>query len=462
MHKNKILIVDDDLIIRKSLAAMLNEENYETQVAADSHEALEHLKNTQIDLILSDISMPGMSGIDLLKEVKKFHSHVIVILITGYGTIENAVESIKYGAYDYITKPLLDEQVKVVIQRSLEQQALKNENEKLKEQILQISESGDSLLLGQDYKFQKILELVHTVADSNATILITGESGTGKSMIARSIHKFSGRASQPFVEVSCGMLSETLLESELFGHVKGSFTGALNDKLGKFSMADKGTIFLDEIAVASPALQLKLLRVLQDQKFESVGGTETIEVDTRVVAATNHDLQKEVHENRFRKDLFYRLNVISIHIPPLRERITDVKILAHHFLEKFCKQNNKDIHEFSPDAMTELHNYTWPGNIRELENVVERAVVLCKEKIITQSYLSIVKETNLTDTLLSSTDNIKSLEDSLAGPERKIIKMALDKNHWNRQGTAHMLGINRTTLFHKMKKYNLHKNQGDI
>jgi len=451
MAKRKILILDDDKIILDSLCEFLNLEGYETTGVETLKSAVSELHKQRFSLILSDVSLPDGNGFELLNLVKKNHPQTVVIVITGYGTIESAVEAIKMGAYDYLTKPIIDDELRLAVERAIKQQSLMSENQTLRHRL----EGKYSLenVISQNYKLAKILDLIEAVADSNTTILMTGASGTGKSVLARVIHYRSSRKDKPFVEVSCGALPETLLESELFGHVKGAFTGAVGDKQGKFLAADGGTIFLDEVANASPALQVKLLRVLQERQFDPVGSNKTITVDTRVILASNQDLKEQVRLGNFREDLFYRINVVAINLPPLRERIGDVPLLAKHFLRMYCAQHNREKLGITDEVFEYLGRYSWPGNIRELENVIERAVLLSKGPYITKEDLpSFLVAQTVVD---SPSEYPTDLKNALAEPEKNIIRAALEANGWNRQKTAHALQINRTTLYKKMKRYGL-------
>jgi DNA-binding NtrC family response regulator len=377
-----------------------------------------------------------------------------VILVTGYGTIESAVEAIRMGAFDYLTKPVIDDELNLAIQRALEQRRILNENRNLRAQL--DGRFGLGNIIGHDYKMVRMFDLVESVADTRTTILVLGESGTGKSMTARAIHHASSRREKPFVEVSCGALPESLLESELFGHVAGSFTGATHDKIGKFLQADGGTLFLDEIATASAGLQVKLLRVLQDREFEPVGGTKTQKVDVRLVLATNRSLEDMVKSGEFREDLYYRINVISLTQPPLRERIGDIPLLVSHYLDHCNAQSGKSVERFDDGAMQALQRYSWPGNVRELVNVVERCVVLSKAPVVTTAELpDAIRREELARTDVGTCGPAANLKSALALPERQIILDALDSHAWNRQETAKALGINRTTLYKKMKKYGI-------
>jgi len=415
---------------------------------------MDHLAADSFHLLISDINMPGINGMELLRTVRSKYPETVVIMITGYGTIESAVEAIKMGACDYLTKPIVDDEIRIVIERAMRQQLLIRENRTLRRQLQ--TQYGLENVIGQDYKMLKVFDLVQSVADTKTTVLITGPSGTGKSLIARAIHLLSPQSTGPFVEVSCGALPESLLESELFGHVKGAFTGAVNDKAGRFLAADGGTIFLDEIAAAPPSLQVKLLRVLQERQFEPVGSNGTVTVDVRVILACNEDLAERVKDGRFRQDLYYRINVINIQLPPLAQRIGDIPLLAKHFLDKFCRQTPRRISRITPQAMNLLQRYSWPGNVRELENVIERAVVLSKDDQIDVDDLppQLLQEVKDQPSPISR-DRPMSLKQALQEPQRRIIAQALRAAGGNRQEAARLLQINRTTLYKKIKQYKL-------
>jgi DNA-binding NtrC family response regulator len=458
-HKPRILILDEDRIILQSLSQFLSREGYEVRTCDVPEEALSRLEGGQTEVLLADINMPGIKAAEFLRDVRRRSPEVVMVVITGYGSIEGAVEATKMGAYDYLTKPIVDDEIRVVVEKAVRQQSLMFENQTLRQQL--DLRFGFENIVGHDYKMLKIFDLAEAVADSRTTVLMTGESGTGKSLLARAIHHRSPRRDKPFVEVSCGALPETLLETELFGHVKGAFTGAVGDKPGRFLAADGGTLFLDEINSASPAMQVKLLRVLQERSFEPVGSTQTKHVDVRVILASNVDLAELVAEQKFRQDLYYRINVVTIRLPSLRERLGDIPLLAGNFLPQFCKESGREILGFTDAAMAALQRYDWPGNVRELENVIERAVVLCRRPQIDIEDLPECLQTTAGAKVIASAvaadipESPMPLETALQGPERRIIEAALKRNAWNRQATAAELDINRTTLYKKMRKYQL-------
>jgi DNA-binding NtrC family response regulator len=446
----RILIVDDDPLVPRTLRLLLAKHGHDVDAAGNAAEAFQRLEGRVADVVISDINMPGPDGFEVLRTVRQRWPQTQVVLVTGYGTIESAVRGMRDGAFDYVTKPVLDEEMLLVVERALESSRLRSENAQLRAALE--SSQGRKKVIGNDASLVKVFETIHAVAPTRATVLITGESGTGKSLIARSIHDASPRKGGPFVEVNCGALPEGLLESELFGHTKGAFTGASGTRTGRFLAADKGTLFLDEIGASSPALQLKLLRVLQERKFEAVGSEESVEVDVRLLLATNEDLGKSVADGRFRQDLYYRVSVVPVHLPPLRERPGDIPLLASHFLKRFSEENEKPIEAIDDGTMTILQAHSWPGNIRELENVIERGVILARGDVLMPGDLP----PELTKSAPAPVGNrTLPLKRALEIPEREIIERTLRTHNWNRQRTAQALDINRTTLFNKMRKYGL-------
>jgi two-component system response regulator AtoC len=455
MASARILVVDDEELILTSLSEFLRLEGYVAETAKSFRDASARLAAGAFNLVIADVSMPEADGFELLKMVRSRYPETAVIMVTGYGTIEDAVRAIRQGAADYLMKPIRDDIIKVRIERVLAQQSLTVEVRSLKSQLAE-RYSLDNVL-GRDYKMLKVFDLVESVADTPTTVLVTGESGTGKSMIARAIHHRSNRRAGPFVEVACGALPETLLESELFGHVKGSFTGAVGDKAGKFKQADGGTIFLDEISTATPALQVKLLRVLQELEFEPVGGSKTEHVDVRCILATNLDLTDAVRDGKFRQDLYYRINVVSVHLAPLRERLGDIPILAEHFLKRHCERIRRTVVGFQDEAMRTLQMFDWPGNVRQLENVIERAVILTKSPTIGIGDLP--EEIRAPRGDDGGNGRGLPLKKALQLPERELIVRALKAHQGSRQATAQALGINRTTLYKKMKRYGIEEEE---
>ncbi len=476
-HASRILIVDDDAIVADSIAEFLADSGYESASAHSASEASELLQRASqgasraFQVMIVDMSMPGTDGMQLIKQVRNDFPGVVPIVITGYGTIEQAVKAIRCGAVDYLTKPLVDEELRIAVEKALRQQALVAENVNLRHQLDE--KFGLDNIVGSDPRMRRIYDVIEAVAPSKTTVLMAGESGTGKSLIARAIHGRSPRSNKPFVEISCGSIPETLLESELFGHTKGAFTGAHADKAGRFLAADGGTLFLDEINSASPGMQLKLLRVLQERSFEPVGSNQSVNVDVRVILASNQPLEELVASGEFRQDLYYRINVVLIELPPLRERVADIPMLAEHFLMAKAAEVSRQMTGITDDAMDALRGYAFPGNVRELENVIERAVVLSRSPRLTVEDLPPHVLENSTGSLLpehmqreggsdqGSMDWLKGqwtpmpLRDALIEPERQIILAALEANEWNRSETAKQLDINRTTLYKKIKQYGL-------
>lgn len=452
---SKILLVDDDRQVLESMADWLRDQGFELDTASGYGDALQQLEaaKSHYDLLLTDIRLQDGDGFDLLDQSLRRWPSMQVIMMTGYGTADSAVGAVRSGAFDYLTKPLIDDELLMAIERALGQRKVIQENSDLKEKLDR--KHGMGHIVGNDPRMLRVFDMIESIADTRATVLVTGESGTGKSLIARAIHKRSDRRDGPFVEVACGALPENLLESELFGHVAGAFTGATTNKTGKFLQADGGTIFLDEIGTATPAMQVKLLRVLQELAFEAVGGTETHKVDVRVILATNEDLAKNVAEGTFRQDLYYRINVINVELPPLRGRTSDIPLLAQRFMEEVREDANRpNVQGFTDEAIGTLQRYHWPGNVRELQNVIERAVLLSKGDVLSPS--------DFPGELRSPGGPIapahyagQSLKEALEGPERQIILDVLESNDWNRNQTADQLAINRTTLYKKMKRLGL-------
>jgi len=443
--KGKLLVVDDELSVRDSLAKWFREEGYEVAVAESANEALSRVAEQSYDLALLDIKMRGTDGVELQRKLHELLPNLIVIMMTGYASVETAVATLRNGAYDYITKPLDPEETAHLVSKALAHKRVELENVRLKEQI---EEHAHVDLVWRSDAMKKINEAIETVAPTDATVLITGESGTGKEVVARAIHALSTRRFHPLVPVHCGALTETLLESELFGHEKGAFTGAQYRKKGKFEVAEGGTVFLDEIGDISLKTQTDLLRVLQEREIVRVGSNQPIKVDFRVIAATNKDLEKLIEEGHFRPDLFYRLNVFHIELPPLRERKEDIPLLVTFFVKKFAEQMNKRITRVASTVMTMLQQYPWPGNVRELENAVERAMVVAQEPEIRENDFSLkAKAAVMSSTNGSGTP--RTLEDI----EKDHILRVLDETNWNQTRAAELLDIDRVTLHHKIKRY---------
>lgn len=451
MISGSLLLVDDDRQIRESMSEWLASHGLEVDVAAGCGDALEALSRRTYDLLLVDVRLKDGDGMALLEQVRRNRPDCQVVMMTGYGEPEQAVEAVRAGALDYLTKPIIGDELVMCLEKALSQQQVMQENTQLKREL--DKRAGLDNVVGAHPQMNRIFEVIDSVADTRATVLVTGESGTGKSMIARAIHRRSSRAGKPFIEVACGALPENLLESELFGHVAGAFTGASTDKVGKFKQADGGTIFLDEIGTASAAMQVKLLRVLQELQFEQVGGSKTFSVDVRVILATNEDLAEAVAEGRFRQDLYYRVNVINIELPALRERRSDIPLLAQRFLDELREDTSRNVVGFSDEALAALEAYAWPGNIRELQNVVERSVLLGKGELIQPSDLP--REVAVGASFRPARVGQRTLKEALEEPERAIILEVLEANNWNRNATADALGVNRTTLYKKMKRLGL-------
>jgi len=451
--KSRVLIVDDEIDSLELMQELFEGKGYISDTATNGLEALNKIKLQEPDIVLTDIRMPEMDGMQLLNILIKEHPNIPVIMITAHGTVEAAVEAMRLGAKDYILKPIRLDEILAKVERITQLNSLIKENEYLLNRLQQTYDFTN--MIGKTDKIQELFKLVKDVAATNTTILIRGESGTGKELIANAIHYNSPRVKRPFVKVNCGVLAESLLESELFGHVRGAFTGAIKDKIGRFELANGGTLFLDEIGDISLNMQLKLLRVLQEGEFERVGGTETLKVDVRIIAATNKDLEKAMDEGKFRQDLYYRLNVIPIEVPPLKDRKEDIQYLINHFIEKFNKIYGKNITEIEPKALTLMENYQYPGNIRELENLIERIVVLDKKGTIKASDLPSYIRTSESEEFNDDFDLDKGLNYLVESFERKLIVSALEKNNFNKFQTAKQLQINRSTFLSKLKKYGI-------
>ena len=451
MSRGSLVLIDDDRHVRESMSDWLREEGFQVATAEGYRDGCKQIDTHPDALVLADIRLQDGDGFQVLQYCREKHPSTTVILLTGYGTVDTGIDALRAGAFDLLTKPLIDQELEMAIDRALTQRRIVEENEKLREQLDDRSFADN--IIGTDQRMKRVFDVVDSVAATRATVLVTGESGTGKSLLARAIHRRSDRRDGPFVEVACGALPENLLESELFGHVAGAFTGAVANKTGKFKQADGGTIFLDEIGTASTSMQVKLLRVLQELQFEQVGGGETFHVDTRVILATNEDLTQAVADGRFRQDLFYRINVINLELPALRERVADIPLLAQRFLTEVAEDAGKSVQGFTPDAMQVLQQYAWPGNVRELQNVVERSVLLGKGDTVAVEDLP--RELRSHPHLVVTPAAGQTLKDALAAPERQIILQSLERHAWNRNATADALGINRTTLYKKMKRLGL-------
>jgi DNA-binding NtrC family response regulator len=452
MASERILIVDDEEGMRRLLSRVLTREGYETSTVANGVEALRLVASERFDLVVTDIKMPEMDGLQLLQELKAFEPLLPIIVITAYGTIENAVQALRSGAYDYIAKPFEVDEIKLTVAKVFERERLLAENRYLHEELE--GRYDFSGIIGGSPAMQQVYEMASSVAASNANVLISGESGTGKELLARSIHYSSPRKEKPFVVLNCAALSEGVLESELFGHEKGAFSGALDTRKGRFERADQGTLFIDEVAEMSMAAQVKLLRVIQEHEFERVGGNKTISVDVRIVAATNKVLEEQVKEGKFREDLYYRLNVVNITVPPLRSRREDIESLSRHFLEKYSTETGKKISDLAPRALSCLLAHDWPGNVRELQNAIERAVVLAKGPVLTPRDFPQGLQGD-DQICLQIPEKGGSLTEILEDLERQLILQTLQREDNSQTRAAETLGIKRTTLRYKMEKYRM-------
>ena len=452
MASERILIVDDEEGMRRLLSRVLTREGYETSAVGSGAEALRLVASERFDLVVTDIKMPEMDGLQLLAELKEYEPSLPIIVITAYGTIENAVQALRSGAYDYIAKPFENDEIKLTVAKAFERERLLAENRYLHAELE--GRYDFSGIVGGSLAMQQVYDMASSVAVSNANVLITGESGTGKELLARSIHYSSLRKEKPFVVLNCSAISEGVLESELFGHEKGAFSGALDTRKGRFERADQGTLFIDEVAEMSMAAQVKLLRVIQEHEFERVGGNKTISVDVRIVAATNKKLEDQVKNGNFREDLYYRLNVVNINVPPLRSRREDVEPLSRFFLEKYTSETGKKITDLSPRALSCLLAHDWPGNVRELQNAIERAVVLSKGSVLTPRDFPQGMQGD-DQICLQIPEKGGSLTDILEDLERQLIIQTLQREDGSQTRAAETLGIKRTTLRYKMEKYRM-------
>lgn len=453
--KEKIHIIDDESIIHEVLGDLLISEGYEVESSASGEEALKKHFPQTFDLVLLDLLMPGMDGIEVLRKLKKLDPRSVIIIITAYASIKSAITAMKIGAFDYIQKPFKHDELLLAVERAIEHKKLQEENLRLKDELKR--KFSFENIIGKSKVMMDVFETIKASAPTRSTILLQGESGTGKELVARAIHLNGDRASYPFIIVNSGSLPPDLLESHLFGHVKGAFTGAVSDKKGLFEAADNGTIFFDEISTLNMETQAKILRVMQDREFMMLGGTKTIKVEVRVIAATNTELEELIRQQKFREDLFYRLNVIKIELPPLRERKEDIPLLLKHFLDTYSKENNKEIIGVSEDVMEILENYDWPGNIRELENLIERAIVLTKSKLLARDTLPpflLTSKEQEEETYHSSIDSL-NLKDQIQKYQRKAILIALKKTKGVQNKAASLLGVKPTTLNEMIKRLNI-------
>ncbi len=457
----RILVVDDEEIVCESCKRILEEEGYEVETALSGEEAFSKMKENPYDIVLTDLKMPGIDGMEVLKTIRRDYPSTIVIMITGFATVETAVESMKLGAFDYIPKPFTPDEVSIVVKKAIDQKTLLLENIYLRQELRE--KYGFHNIVGNSKKMQEIYRIIVKVAPTDSTVLIYGQSGTGKELIARAIHFNSPRRDKPFVPVDCAVLAENLLESELFGHVRGSFTGAVTTKPGLFEVADGGTVFLDEVGNISLGIQAKLLRVLQEKEFTPVGGTKPKKVDIRLISATNKDLEKMIKEGTFREDLYYRLNFVPIYLPPLKERQEDIPLLAVHFLKKFAEEMGKSIKGFTSEAMEKLMRYSWPGNVRELENVIGRTVVMIEEEMVRPEHLILQTQDEKVESKISiptTSEELKEIkkhirEKAVEEVEKAFVLNALERNNWNVTRAAEDVGMLRPNFQALMRKYNL-------
>lgn len=456
--KGMIHIIDDEPIIHEVLGDLLTAEGYEVEMSSSGEEALSKHSSQAFDLVLLDLLMPGMDGIEVLKKLKKIDPYAVITIITAYASVESAISAMKIGAFDYVQKPFKHDELLLTVRRAIEHRRLQEENLRLKDELKR--KFSFENIIGKSKVMSNLFEIIKASAPTRSTILLQGESGTGKELVARAIHQNSNRVNYPFIVVNSGSLPPDLLESHLFGHVKGAFTGAVSQKKGLFEAADKGTIFFDEISSLNPETQAKLLRVMQDREFMRLGGTKTIKVDVRVIAATNSDLEDLIEQRMFRDDLFYRLNVINIELPPLRERKEDIPLLIKHFLDIYSKENNKEIIGVTEDVMEIFDEYSWPGNIRELENLIERAIVLTKSKLLTRNTLPpfLLESRKGEEKLFSDSNNELNLKEQIQSYQKKAILEALRETKGVQKRAASLLGIKPTTLNEMIKRLKINAN----
>ena len=465
MPNPRILVIDDEMIVCESCKRILEEDGYEVETALSGMEAFEKMKGNPFDIVITDLKMPGIDGMEVLRTFRKEYPDAIIIMITGFSTVETAVEAMKLGAFDYIPKPFTPDEVSIVVKKAIEKKSLLLENIYLRQELQE--KYGFHNIVGKSKKMQEIYRIIVKVAMTDSTVLIYGQSGTGKELIARAIHFNSPRREKQFVPVDCAVLSENLLESELFGHVRGSFTGAVTTKPGLFEVADEGTVFLDEVGNISLAIQAKLLRVLQEREFTPVGGTKVKKVDIRLIAATNKDLEKMIKEESFREDLYYRLNIVPIYLPLLKERQDDIPLLSVHFLKKYAEEMGKTIKGFTPEAMEKLMKYPWPGNVRELENVIERTVVMMEEEMVRVEHLILPgqqEKEGWEEHVPMTSEELKELkkqarEKAVEEIEKVFVLNALERHQWNVTRAAEEVGMLRPNFQALMRKYNLRARQ---
>jgi len=457
----RILVVDDEMIVCESCQRILKEEGYEAEIALSGKEAFEKMKEHPFDIVITDLKMPGIDGMEVLKTLRKEYPDTIVIMITGFSTVETAVEAMKLGAFDYIPKPFTPDEVTVVVKKAIEQKSLLLENIYLRHELQE--KYGFHHIVGKSKKMQDIYRTIEKVAPTDRTVMVYGGTGTGKELVARAIHFNSPRRDKPFVPVDCAVLSENLLESELFGHVKGSFTGAITTKPGLFEVAEGGTLFLDEVGNISMSIQAKLLRVLQEKEFKPVGGTTSKKANIRLIAATNKDLEKMIKDGTFMEDLYYRLNIVPLHLPPLKDRPEDIALLAVHFLKKYAEEMGKTIKGFTPEAMDRLLKSPWPGNVRELEHVIERTVVMMEEEMVRPEHLLLKNQEEKEGEVPSipmTSEELKEIkkqlrEKAVEDVEKAFVIKALERHNWNVTRAAEEVGMLRPNFQALMRKYNL-------